>query len=356
MCFILHSPFSTLHSNQFIIKIMASLFANISELQAHLGGAINASVKMAHIAPYIDNAYTNHLQMWTGDAIWDAAVAAHGGGSPTAEQQDLVEKIQAALAPLAYTGYAAFADIQFSGSGRYRTETGEMKTPFRYQVREANDRMLNMGYQALERLVLFLEENTATYTDWPGAPGYGLHHSILLHTAILFQTNNGQRMGRYGFEIVRPVVQEVEQFVLVPLLTEELYQQLLDNRRAGTLTGNEKVLMGHTYRCTAHFVLQEALQRQLVQLKDGKVVQYSTEEKQAYRSTAPAPVQGLAIRLGRHNLFANRHYVAINNFLDANIDVPEFAGYKAKVEAGAVEPEEGTVPNVPSRPQGVTRL
>ena len=46
-----------------------------------------------------------------------------------------------------------------------------MKTPFKYQVKEANDRMRNMGYQALERLIIFLEENKATYTDWPIAPG-----------------------------------------------------------------------------------------------------------------------------------------------------------------------------------------
>ena len=323
---------------------MASLFSNIQELQQHLGGAINASVEMEHIAPYIDNAYLNHLQLWLGDTIWEAVVAAHVGGSPSPDQAALIKKVQACLAPLTYIEYAAFADIQFSGSGRYRTETEELKTPYKYQVAEADRRMLNMGYQALERLVLFLEAKVDTYTDWPDAPGYALHHSALLNTALLFQQNNGQRTARHEFEMLLPLVGKVEEFVLVPLFTEALYLQLKENRKAGTLTALEKTLIGHSQRCTAEFTLEEALQRHIVQLKDGRVVQTETLEPQGYRKEGTAPASALRLPLQRYELMANRHYVAMNRFLDANLDAPEFAAYKAKVdaEAAAAEEEETT--------------
>lgn len=313
---------------------MASLFANIQELQTHLGGAVNNSVKIEHIAPYIENAYLNHLQMWIGDVIWDDIVTAHASGSMLEEEEDLVFKVQAVLAPMAYVEYSKFADIQFSGAGRFRTETEEMKTPYKYQIQAADEQMTNMAYQALERLLLFLEANKATYTDWPAAPGYALFHEALLNSALLF-SQSGQRTTRYEFELVRPIIADVEQFVLIPLLTETLYIQLLENRKAGTLTALEKTLITYTYKATAHYTIEEAITRNLVQMKNGRIVQSELEEAQSYRSEMAAAPATAAPRILRHELAANRHYAAIKKFLDANVDAAEFSDYKAKVEAEA---------------------
>lgn len=330
---------------------MASLFADIDEFKAALGGGSNVSVNMESVAPYIDIAFQRHVEDWTGPAIYASLVTAHASGNPLSSANSaLLPYFRNTLVFLAYLEYSAYADIQWSESGRYRIENDQYKTLYKYQVNGVDRKNIINGYEALERLILFLEKEKATYTGWPDAPGYQRHHGVLLNTAAAWRSAASKKLYRNVFEVMRSTIEDVEAFVLVPLMGEEQYQSLLDHRKAGTWTtaDKEQELIYRCNKATSHFVLAHALVENWVKLEGDMVVQVEFLEDHGKAKEGTASSLALGVKRMQHDDTANRHINRIQSYLDANIGDPAFAEYKAHKaeldEAAETEAATNTLP------------
>lgn len=317
-----------------------SIFTDISEIQAVAGGGINASMYLQSIGPFFDIAHERHMEAWLGTDLYDALISGVANDNLTAEQEALLPYYRRALVWLALYEYHPHAAVQFSEAGLMRVESETHKTAYKYQESAKLRSTLQNGYEALEKLILFLETNKADYPDWEAAPGYLRHHEVLLHTAATFRIAQSKKITRHVFDLVRGIIEDVEQFAIVPLIGEDQYEALLEARKTGTWTTEtmEKKAIYLLQRAVAHFTLDNAIRLGWAQFEGDSVVQSERPDDHPDQRTATGLPVGL--RLNFHDDTANRWLKKAKAYLDTNIDDNAFADYKAYAEALAAAAEE----------------
>ena len=135
-----------------------------------------------------------------------------------------------------------------------------------------------------------LEDNEAKYPLWQADPAYARNKAHFINTATDFRMLYGKQLSRYIFEIIRPILEEVETFAILPTIGQEQYDDLKQGIALKALTADEFALVQIIQRAVVHFTMQEALERHWVQFNGNRIVQIETLEPQGYEGKVPASV------------------------------------------------------------------
>lgn len=299
---------------------MAELFNNITEIKDFVGGAINKSVEITSIAPVIYEAARRHVTPYLGDDFYTDLVEAHATSTMNAGQTALLPFVRRPLAMLMLYEYSKVASVEFGEGGMFRVETETRKTPFKYQENNYRNSMREKGYDALETLLRFLSDNVATYTDWAPTEEAAMHLDPLLNYAADFRRAIQVNCDRYSFETLRPIMAQVETFGIQNLLPSAFWTGFKERNKANTLTVAEKELRRLMRMAIGHRSLEEAVTRQWVQIKDGRlfVVEEYSEAADVNR-TQPSQAIG-AIKLTAHQEWADRHTAQWKKYMCDHVD------------------------------------
>lgn len=308
------------------------LFTDISDFQTAVGGAVNHSFSLDSLDPFFRIAHERHIEDWLGSDLLDDLALAVESNDLSPAQLELLPRYQRALAWLALYEYHPHAAVQFSEAGLMRVETDSHKTAYKYQEAAKLQSTLVNGYEALEKLIIFLDNNRNSYPEWENAPGFDRHHAVLLHTAALFRIAQNKKITRQVFDQVRPVIEDVEQFAIVPLIGQAQYDALLESRRSGFYASIEKEqkIIYILQRAIAHFTLENAIRQNLVQFTGDAVVQ--KELPDALPATRTASDAAVSLRLLFHDDTGNRFLKQAKAYLDARLDDPAFSPYAQHLE------------------------
>jgi hypothetical protein len=331
---------------------MYYFFDHISQLKEYAGGGANVSVELASMEVGLYAAYNNHIRDFISEGLWQQLQTAAGheiepgnwlsagavpeGGWVTDEEDfseeeaRLLPYLRRALALLALYEYSKVNDIQMSEAGLMRVESDTMRSAYRYQINEYRDFFLAQGYEAIETMLEFLHISRDDYPAWSESPAAARHMSVLLNTASAFRRAYSLSISRYTYEIVRPLIEDLERFALVSFLGKPQYEALLDPTNTTTL---EDKLIEMLRRSVANSVMQEALRRHWVQVKGNQVIQADRLAEQGYQRELPATWQSLAAPIHFHKEWAARHLSHVKQFLHENLD--DFPLYEAHLEAQA---------------------
>jgi len=350
---------------------MYYFFDNISQLKEYAGGGANVSVELASMEVGLYAAYNNHVRDFISEPLWQELQTAAGheaeagnwlsaGQVPdigwetdeedfTAAQVKLLPYLRRALALLSLYEYSKVNDIQMSEAGLMRVENENMRSAYRYQINEYRDFFLTQGYEAIETMLEFLTLNSSDYEAWEESPARSRHMSILLNTASAFRRAYSLSISRHTYEIVRPLIEDLESFALVSFLGKPQYEALLDNFNTTTL---EDQLIEMLRRSVANSTIQEALRRNWVHVKGNQVVQADRLAEQGYQRELPANWQSLAAPIHFHKEWAARHLSHVKAFLQEHLD--DFPLYEAHIEAqAAAKPQK---PYDPTKRIGAVRF
>lgn len=307
----------------------AMLFTNITELKTVLGGAINTSVELDSLSPAFHAAIYNHLVEWISEEFWDEFKTAYDADSLSAEQTALLPYLQRPLAKLAMYEYQQIGTVQFTESGLNRIETETHKSAYRYQETAYSNFMLLNGYEDLERLLVYLEAQKADFPTWAASDAYTRHRSLFITYAGEFRRAYGKQVSRYVFEIMRPVMSDIETFAILPLLGEDQFNDLKAKILAGTTSAEEDELHRRIIRAVANYAMEESLKRELVRHDGNKIVQLEDMESNTTKRVPDSSHLDVTIR--HSNEFANRHLTYVKEYLDANLDI--FTLYSDYIDA-----------------------
>jgi hypothetical protein len=307
------------------------LFNDISTLKSVTGGAISATMELDSIEPYFQIAHERHIEAWLGTDLLTALETGLAAGSPAVKWTALAPYYRRALGWLTMYEYLSFATVQLGESGLHRVETDSHKTAYKYQEKAIRETALQNGYEALEKLLIYLEANQADYDEWELSPGYQLYHGVLLNTATAFRMVGGKKISRQVFEVVRGMITEVEELAIVPIIGQAQYDALLTARKTGTWTSEtlEKKIILLAQRIAAHFTLVTALKQHIVALKGDAVVQLEAEADQSLPKEGAPTLAAVGIRLDSHDETANRYIKIMRTLLDANTEDPALVDYAA---------------------------
>jgi len=324
----------------------AYLFETISDLKDHVGGGANVSLSLTSIKPTVLLAYQKHIRQWLGDAQWDALIAALSA-SPSAEQTALIEQVRRPLALLTMYEYTKIGNVQMGEMGMHRMETDDRKTAYKYQENEYREYMLYNGFEALELMLEFLETNEVNYPLWQASTGYERNKALFINTSEAFRNAYSYQISRYTFEVLRPIIQDVETFGLLAILGEDQFNDLKTGILLKSLTAEETALIAIIQRAVAHFAVELGAIRSAVVLKGNAVVQLERLEPQSLSREGTPSGQAMSALLQQENMMANRHISYMQQYLANNLaSFPLYSAYLD--ELAAAEAEEDAEANAPS--------
>jgi hypothetical protein len=266
---------------------MAALFHSIEELKTCVSGAVdNDDDFLESIESDINNAALVHICPWLGDDLYNHIVGIYPDAAPDSPEAVLTEKIQKALAPLALYHASKTKTVRFGTHGMSQNE----KPAFRYQENEYRMEMLNSGYEYLELLLKYLEDNVAYYTEggylnkaWAGKQR---HFSRILRYASEFRQVSAYRISRYTFEILLPMIEETEFHAIEKNLPSSFLYKLKTNLE----NEDEKHALWLIKSLIAELLIVQALRRQLVTMENGQLVQNEHFGDQASSRKTIAPL------------------------------------------------------------------
>lgn len=330
------------------------IFTDFPQFKAAIGGAINQSVTMASIAPSIEETAYTHLIPWLTEPLWNALVAevATPTATPTSTStalNALLPYVRKSLAWLTIFEYSKIGSVMFTEHGMQRAETDNLKSAYKYQETQYRDTARRNGYNALERMLIFMDGHAADYPLWNEHGGLALNRSLLLNYAAEMRAAVSYDIARDTFEVLRPLISDLETFALLPEFGQPFLAQLKAAVLAGTPSTAQKKLLVQVRKVLANFAIAEGMQRLWVQVRNGAVVQVERLEPQSHEKAGVPGQSAMAAMFDKNSEWANRHFSYLRKYLADNIDdFPLYATYQeelataAAAEAEAAAAADGT--------------
>lgn len=314
---------------------MAKLFADITELHAFVGGGINYSIEIENIDPTVEDAASKYIIPWIDELYTDIRDKDTGTSPYNPEDLALIPYIQKALAPFTLFEYAPIGSVQFSGAGFVRTESENVKSAYKYQENNYKDKMLENGYERLENLILFIENNKANYPKWTGELREK-SRGLFINTAKEFRSLYSNYITRWTFEVVRPVMEDIEEFAIWPVIGEDLFEDLKTKLDAGTLSDNEKKAVRFIQKAIVSLTIREAEKRHWVRMEGNKLIYNERSESQSGEYQRIAMREQLETLARSEAIVGNRYISRLLKLLNDHTD--DFTGWPIIV----IEEEETT--------------
>lgn len=209
---------------------------------------INAAIPADAISPYIDDAIDIYIAPQVGQVLIDKALQA--------EDSVLNDKILRCLGPLALMLATPELGIMFGDSGiTVSNEQGKRSPANEAKIAAARENLFFRGMQALDRLLAYLERNTATY------PEYAKHLEQTTGTARCFIRNAQEYQGNglvnidystISYRTMLPTLRQLQERNVAEMLGDKLYKCVLDAHLADEADVKQKILIEHIVRYLAN--------------------------------------------------------------------------------------------------------
>ena len=156
------------------------LFNNLEELKPFL--SVNMGFTFENMESFIYEVEQRFIKPILGKTLFDKLQAGYDVASELPAHLDLLRQARYAIANLAFNRYLPWAAVQISDSG-IRVPIGDDHRPAtEKQLIRLAESSLNNGYEHLEWMVKFLEENIIDYPEWT----YAQSHRYFINSASQF--------------------------------------------------------------------------------------------------------------------------------------------------------------------------
>lgn len=277
---------------------MSVLFKIITEIKDYL--AVNISSDINSLLPYIKRAEAKYIVPVLSKAQYDDLMdwyhegsgsgSGSGSGIPLTEkeQQDLLEKVQNPLANLAYLLYIPIGNIQISDSGFHVTETANKKIASQYRIEDIKKSFKEAGYEGIDVLLEFLEDNASTYSKWKSSGAYTIFKQFFINTATDFSDYFDINSSRLTFLSMKSTMKKIEEFEIRSVISKALFDKI-KIEIANTLSADNKTLLNDYIKpAVAHLTIARAAIDLPVEFTDsGLFISSIVGEKIAQKRKAP---------------------------------------------------------------------
>jgi len=165
------------------------LITNIEDLRRTI--KVNATLPYETIEPYLQYATEHYLYRYIGKPLYLSIVEYLKGDAPVegdAPFEEFIEFCKQAIGPLAVALGTDELSIMIGDSG-HTVSKSDTKTPASdAKILLAKESALRRGFDAIERMIVFLEENRELFPLWDQAPFCKTAKCVLLKNAQEFQS------------------------------------------------------------------------------------------------------------------------------------------------------------------------
>lgn len=174
-------------------------------------------------------------------------------------QSLLIEYIKTATANLAFYEYIPKGNVQMSSAGVKQKHSDTEKPAFQWAVKEFRNAFQERGFQQIDMMLNYLEENYKHHTRWAASATYKAHKNTLISTAKDFSNyidiNNSARL----FYRLHATIKRIEDTTINGLLGSSYFAELKEKVAQGNPAKHEKELLEALKAAVAHLAIANSV-------------------------------------------------------------------------------------------------
>lgn len=206
------------------------LLNSLSEIRQIL--PVGAGNDFLRLRPHMQNAETGFLLPLLGRGMIEELQEFYDdmpAGELTPVQlkmKTLMEKVQFAIVHLGYFTGFDFLSVSVSDMGFQRIESERSKSLYKYQEDNLRDYYRVAGFNALDDILCFLEENAGDFGEWRLSTEGTVFRQMFIPTAKAFSEVVFINNSRLTFLRLRPHMAFTEQTRVLPLLGQVIFDEI----------------------------------------------------------------------------------------------------------------------------------
>lgn len=243
-------------------------------------------------------------------------------GEPTPVQvsmQTLLQKVQHAIVHLGYFLGFDFLSVSVSDIGFSRIESDRAKSLYKYQEDNLREYFRSAGFNALDDILFFLEENIADFAEFKASPSWTVLRRSFIPTARVFDRIVFINASRLTFLRLRPHMAHVEETAILPLLGQQAAQEIQEGMVLDDPPAKVTAILPLIRRAVAWLSSALLMEESGADLTDRGL--YFTATWQSYyenRKIAPSAPERIALLVSRNRQTGENFLSAIRQHLAAN--------------------------------------
>lgn len=276
--------------------------------------------------PNWEVAEERYLLPLIGQAMYDKLAAIIADDAANDQDKELVKKAQAVVIPLAYLIELAVNQTQLTDAGLRTISTENMQAAHRWEYNQVKEYFEDLGAYAIEAFLKFLFKHKADYAEWTDSDEYKEASSLIFTTGEefnrYFRTAQPQRL----FWQLKPLIKEVEDFYIVPLIGEDFLIELKENDAPGD---EEKKVIDLIKKTVAQYTVIKAIEKQSAQITtQGFTVKVTGSYiDDAGAGNDNAPDSRLSLLYGSCERSGDSYSLQLKEYLNKNASAQLFATF-----------------------------
>jgi hypothetical protein len=221
------------------------LLSTIKEVQAQV--PVLPTSNLNQVTPYLSSAERNYVQLVIGREQYAALVEAYEAAEKKVEQitdpvvREAVVISQRIISNLGYYAAIPLLNVNIGASGMTVFSNEDTKQAFKWQVDEVKYSLIELGFTAIEDLLIHLEESPDIFHLYIDSDQYRLNERFLIQQASVFSGAFNIGGSRYIFQMLSSLMKRVEDQTVKRLFgpvffeslklgeLDEIHQQLVDD-------------------------------------------------------------------------------------------------------------------------------
>lgn len=233
------------------------LFQTTEELKQFL--PVTESFGFDDLSRFIEVAEREDIIIYLSQEEYDTLhTAYHNSDISQPPDTDLLKLVRIPLANMAMFKFIPFGNVNIGKAGFTVTETTSEKIASNARTEDLKDACLEAYHQGIEQLLLFLEANTAIYTDWASSDAATEYKSCFINTAIEFHKWFAINKSRRIFVSVKAIMQRVELMHIKSITGEDLYDEIKTQIEDDNISAANQLLLDIIRPAVANLTIASA--------------------------------------------------------------------------------------------------
>lgn len=220
----------------------SKIITTIDEVQKYIPVQMTSDFDV--VDPFINNAERAHLKALIGKEQLLILITAYNTAGKNAdvildaEIKDAVKLSQKIVTALGYYAALPILAVKIGSSGIQVFSNTDTKQAFNWQVDDVKKSLVDLGYGAIEDLLLLMDESPDKFAAYISSDQYVSAEQFLIESAKDFNQYFNINRSRFIFQSISYLMLRIENQTVKTLYGNEFF----DSLKADNLTGKPKIL------------------------------------------------------------------------------------------------------------------
>ncbi len=252
---------------------MNYFFENTEQLREYV--PVTEAFNFKEIKPILETVSVKYLRndFGIGKPMFDSILQDFNDGYnalPDAKKK-LIHHIRHVVSKMAMSQYVSFGVINIGKDG-ISNIVKENRDPIKkWQKDQLEAKFMNEGFDAIDILLMFLEENKADYSIWALSNAYTLTKDQFVNSVQEFNYHFTLVQSRRTFLFLKPFIRRAGDFHIKEIMGQTLHDTIKAQINTGTVTPENKQLVNVIQPAVTNLAIRTALDQLLIKITDNGI-------------------------------------------------------------------------------------